>query len=147
MPRDRRGRYNFLVTSKRTHRPLILIAHRDAVWVDQAKRRLEEMGYSVTDCLEMEWVADLLGGSRPFDLAAVSSELDPASQASILRSLTEKGGTTKLVMLLDALDSASMHYRTKTGLLTYRISVDGVAEFALLVASQVGVPPKPEGTP
>jgi DNA-binding response OmpR family regulator len=139
-----------VTTTKSTRtkkRPRILLAHPDAVWVDQAKRRLEEMGYSVTDCLEMEWVADLLGGSRPFDLAAVSSELDPASQASILRSLTEKGGTTKLVMLLDALDSASMHYRAKTGFLTYRVSPEGIAEFALLVASQVGVPAKPADAP
>ena len=102
------------------------------------------MGYSVTDCLEMEWVADLLGGSRPFDLAAISSELDPASQAAILRTFNDKGGSTKLVLLLDALDSASMHYRTQSGLLTYRISPEGVAEFALLVASQVGMPPRPE---
>lgn len=131
-------------STRTKRRPRILIAHPDSVWVDQAKRRLEELGYSVTDCLDMEWVADLLGGSRPFDLAAISSELDPASQAAILRTFTEKGGSTKLVLLLDQLDSASMHYRTQSGLLTHRISPEGVAEFALLVASQVGMPPRPE---
>lgn len=130
-------------STRTKRRPRILVAHPDAVWVDQAKRRLEEMGYSVTDCLELEWVADLLGGSRPFDLAAVSSEMDPASQAAILRTFTQKGGSTKLVLLLDQLDSASMHYRTQSGLLTHRISPEGVAEFALLVASQVGVPSQP----
>jgi len=130
-------------STRTKRRPRILIAHPDAVWVDQAKRRLVEMGYSVTDCLDLEWVADLLGGSRPFDLAAVSSEMDPASQAAVLRSFDQKGGT-KLVLLLDALDSASLHLKTKSGLLTHRISPERVSEFALLVAAQVGMPPRPD---
>jgi len=145
VPRDRRGRYNFLVTSKRTHRPLILIAHRDAVWVDQAKRRLEAMGYSVTECLELDWVPDLLAGSRPYDLAALTSEMDPMAQAAVLKLVKERLCGTKIMMLLDQLDSATMVYRANTGILTHRIAPDNVHEFALAVAAQVGVPArKPE---
>lgn len=128
------------MTTRRSHRPRILIAHRDAVWVDQAKGRLEQMGYSVTECLEPDWTPDLLAGSRPYDLAAVTSELDPTAQATILKLVREKKTITKIMLLLDDLDSATMHYKTQAGLLTHRISSDNVHEFAIAVAAQVGVP-------
>ena len=127
------------MTTRRGHRPRILIAHPDAVWVDQAKRRLESMGYSVTECLEPEWVPDLLGGSRPYDLAAVTSELDPMAQAEILKLVKDGAAGTKIIMLLDQLDSATMVYRANTGMLTHRIGPDNVHEFALAVAAQVGI--------
>src|SRR5579871_1254976 len=101
-----------LMTARRPHRPRILIAHRDSVWVDQAKGRLESMGYSVTECLEPDWTLDLLAGSRPFDLAAVTSELDPAAQATILKLVRDGRTATKIMLLLDALDSATMHFKT-----------------------------------
>ena len=133
------------MATRRTHRPRILLAHRDAAWVDQAKQRLELMGYSVTECLEPDWAPDLLAGSRPYDLAAVTSELDPAAQAAILKILDKNRTGTKVMMLLDELDSASIHLRGKSTLLTHRISQDNVHEFALAVAAQVGAPVrKPE---
>ena len=107
--------------------------------MDQAKRRLESMGYSVTECLEPEWVPDLLGGSRPYDLAAVTSELDPMAQAEVLKLVKDGAAGTKIIMLLDQLDSATMVYRANTGMLTHRIGADNVHEFALAVAAQVGV--------
>lgn len=128
------------MTTHRTRRPRILIAHRDAVWIDQAKQRLEAMGYSVTECLEPDWVPDLLTGSRAYDLAAITSELDPTAQAAIMRLIKEKKTITKILMLLDELDSATMVYTQGTGLLTHRIAGDNVHEFALAVAAQVGVP-------
>jgi DNA-binding response OmpR family regulator len=128
------------MSTRRGHRPRILIAHRDAAWVDQAKQRLESMGYSVTECLEPDWTPDLLAGSRPYDLAAVTSEMDPTAQASIMRLVKEKKTITKIMMLLDELDSATMNYKSGTELLTHRISQDNVHEFALAVAAQVGVP-------
>lgn len=128
------------MTTRRSHRPRILIAHRDAVWVDQAKGRLEAMGYSVTECLEPDWTPDLLSGSRPYDLAAVTSEIDPSAQATILRLLKERKTGTKIMMLLDALDSATLHFQSQTGLLTHRISQDNVHEFAIAVAAQLGIP-------
>ena len=131
------------MTTKRTHRPRILIAHRDAAWVDQAKQRLEAMGYSVTECLEPDWTADLLAGSRPYDLAAVTSELDPMAQAAILKLVRESRAGTKVMLLLDQLDSATIHFKGTTGLLTHRISPDNIAEFALAVAAQVGAAPRP----
>ena len=139
------ARYTFPVTTRRAHRPRILIAHRDAVWIDQAKQRLESMGYSVTECLEPEWVPDLLGGSRPYDLAAITSEMDPMAQAAVMKLVKERIGGTKIMMLLDQLDSATMVYRANTGMTTHRIAADNVHEFALAVAAQVGVPArKPE---
>lgn len=134
------ARYTFRVTTRKTHRPRILIAHRDAVWVDQAKQRLESMGYSVTECLEPEWVPDLVGGSRPYDLAAVTSEMDPMAQAAVMKLVREQVGGTKIMLLLDQLDSATIHYKAQTGMLTHRIGPDNVHEFALAVAAQVGVP-------
>jgi hypothetical protein len=128
------------MSTRRGHRPRILIAHRDAAWVDQAKQRLESMGYSVTECLEPDWTPDLLAGSRPYDLAAVTSEMDPTAQASIMRLVKEKKTVTKIMMLLDELDSATLSYKSGTELLTHRISQDNVHEFALAVAAQVGVP-------
>ncbi|MBI3856114.1 MAG: hypothetical protein HY293_10540 [Planctomycetes bacterium] len=133
------------MTTRRSRRPRILIAHRDAVWVDQAKQRLESMGYSVTECLEPDWVPDLLGGSRPYDLAAVTSEMDPMAQAEILKLVRGRLTGTKVMLLLDQLDSATIHYKADSSLLTHRISADNVHEFAIAVAAQVGVPArKPE---
>jgi CheY-like chemotaxis protein len=128
------------VTARRPHRPRILIAHRDAVWVDQAKQRLESMGYSVTECLEPEWVPDLVGGSRPYDLAAVTTEMDPMAQAEVMKLVTGRVGGTKIMLLLDQLDSATIHFKGNSGILTHRIGPDNVHDFALAVAAQVGVP-------
>ena len=128
------------MTARRPHRPRILIAHRDAVWVDQAKQRLESMGYSVTECLEPEWVPDLVGGSRPYDLAAVTTEMDPMAQAAVMKLVTGQTGGTKIMLLLDQLDSATIHFKGSSGILTHRIGADNVHEFALAVAAQVGVP-------
>jgi hypothetical protein len=133
------------VTTKRTRRPRILIAHRDAVWVDQAKGRLEGLGYSVTECLEPDWTPDLLTGSRPYDLAAVTSELDPSAQASIMTLLKDGKTATKIMMLLDDLDSATLHFTRQTGLLTHRISQNNIHEFAIAVAAQVGAPSRKPG--
>jgi hypothetical protein len=133
------------MSSRRAHRPRILIAHRDAAWVDQAKGRLEEMGYAVTECLEPDWTPDLLAGSRPYDLAAVTSELDPAAQSTIMKLLRDRKTGTKILLLLDELDSATMSVQAQSGLLTHRITGGNVHEFALAVAAAVGVPPrKPE---
>jgi len=130
---------------RRGHRPRILIAHRDAAWVDQAKGRLEEMGYAVTECLEPDWTPDLLAGSRPYDLAAVTSEIDPAAQSTIMKLLRDRKTGTKILLLLDELDSATMSVQAQSGLLTHRITGGNVHEFALAVAAAVGVPPrKPE---
>ena len=108
--------------------------------MDQAKQRLVSMGYSVTECLEPEWVPDLVGGSRPYDLAAVTSELDPMAQAAVMKLVRERIGGTKIMLLLDQLDSATIHYKAGSGMLTHRIGPDNVHEFALTVAAQVGVP-------
>src|SRR4026207_930350 len=124
MRRLRSARYTFPVTTKRAPRPRILIAHRAAVWVDQAKQRLESMGYSVTECLEPEWVPDLLGGSRPYDLAAITSEMDPMAQAAGRKRGEGRVAGTRIMMLLDQLDSATMVYRANTGMLTHRIGPD-----------------------
>jgi hypothetical protein len=133
------------MTTRRGHRPRILIAHRDAAWVDQAKGRLEEMGYAVTECLEPDWTPDLLAGSRPYDLAAVTSELDPSAQATIMKLLRDRKTGTKILLLLDELDSATLSVQSQSGLLTHRITGGNVHEFALAVAAAVGVPPrKPE---
>jgi len=128
------------VTTRKTSRPRILIAHRDAVWVDQAKQRLESMGYSVTECLEPDWTPDLLAGSRPYHLAAVSSELDPMVQGAILKLVRENKTGTKVMLLLYQLDSATIHFKANSELITHRIAPDNLHGFALAVAAQVGVP-------
>ncbi|HXX94881.1 MAG TPA: hypothetical protein VEN81_14735 [Planctomycetota bacterium] len=136
------------MASTRTHRrQSVLIAHRDAAWVDQAKQRLETVGYKVTDCLEPEWAADLLGGSRLYDLACISSELDPSAQAGILRALRKIPSAPKLMILMDALDSASVSLRagatTSTpGILTHRLTED-VTDFVRAVVDQLGIPLRP----
>jgi hypothetical protein len=133
------------VTTRRPPSPRILIAHRDAAWVDQAKQRLESMGYSVTECLEPDWTPDLLAGSRPYHLAAVTSELDPMVQGAILKLVREQKTGTKIMLLLDQLDSATIHFKGNSELITHRIAPDNLHEFALAVAAQVGVPArKPE---
>ncbi|HVE43375.1 MAG TPA: hypothetical protein VNM14_26090 [Planctomycetota bacterium] len=128
------------MTTRKTSRPRILIAHRDAAWVDQAKQRLESMGYSVTECLEPDWTPDLLAGSRPYALAAVTSEMDPMVQGAILKLVREHKTGTRIMLLLDQLDSATIHFKADSELVTHRIAPDNLHEFALAVAAQVGVP-------
>lgn len=108
--------------------------------MDQAKGRLESLGYSVTECLEPDWAADLLAGSRPYDLAAITSELDPAAQAAILKLVRGRLTGTRIMMLLDQLDSATIHFRADSGILTHRISPDNLHEFEIAVAAQLGLP-------
>jgi hypothetical protein len=132
-----------VATTARTRgriRPRILIAHRDHEWVDQARSRLEQMGYLVTECYELDWVPDILGGSIPIDLALISNEMEPTGQASIVDVLKKRGVMTKLVLLLDDLDS---EVRGQTAMVNYRMST-GVAELAALVAAQIGLPPEPK---
>jgi hypothetical protein len=131
-----------MATSRIIRPPRVLVAHRDAAWVARARQRLEELGYSVTDCLELDFVPDLLRGPKPFDLAAVSSEIDPSEQIRILKSIRDAKSPTKLMLLLDNLDSASMHVRGQTGLVTHRVT-DDVNAFALAVAGQIGPAPRP----
>ena len=121
-------------------RPRILIAHPDHEWVDQARSKLESMGYLVTECYEFEWVPDILGGSIPIDLALISNEMDPNGQASIVDVLKKRGVMTKLVLLLDELDS---EVRGLTAMITYRIS-NGMDQLAKLVVAQIGLPPEPK---
>lgn len=133
-----------MATTARTRgriRPRILIAHRDHEWVDQARSRLEQMGYLVTECYELDWVPDILGGSMPIDLALISNEMDPNGQANILDTLKKRGILTKLVLLLDDLDD-SMSLRG-SGFSTFRIG-QGIPQLALFVASQLGLPPAAE---
>lgn len=118
-------------------RPSILLAHRDAAWVDQAKQRLQELGYLVIDCLEPEWAPDLISGSRPFDLAAVSSELDPAVQAEMIRGLKTKPRPPKLVFLLDELDNSGTMPAGRATIPTFRIT-ESLDAFAKLVSHHVG---------
>ena len=131
-----------MATSRVTKRPRVLLAHRDAAWVAQAKQRLESLGYVVTDCLELAFAADLVTGTAPYALAAISNELDPDSQMRIMKFIKEGKSPLKLMLLLDNLDSASIHVRGKTGILTHRLSED-VNTFALAVAGQIGPAPRP----
>ena len=117
------------------------------MWVDQAKQRLESVGYGVTDCLEPEWAADLLGGSRAYDMACISSELDPSAQAEIMRAIRKLAAAPKLMLLMDALDSASVSLRaglttSSANLLTHRLSED-VTEFVRAVVAHLGIPLRP----
>jgi hypothetical protein len=123
-------------------RPRILIAHPDPAWVDQAKARLQDMGYAVTECLELDWVPDLLGGSLPFDLAVVSSEIDPDGQARIVQALKDRGAMTKLILLLDELDGSTVIHAGTKEYAVHRVS-QGVHQLAILVAAQIGLPPRP----
>lgn len=100
----------------------ILLAHDDAVWVDQAKTALQGAGMKVTDCPDPAWVADMLGGSHAFALAAVSSSLDAAAQEAVLQTAKKRG--IPLLILLDPLDSSTLVYRKNSKMATYRISED-----------------------
>jgi len=44
------------------------------------------------------------------------------------------------MLLLDQLDSATIHFKADSELVTHRIAPDNLHEFALAVAAQVGVP-------
>jgi len=103
------------------------------------------MGYSVTECLEPDWTPDLLAGSRPYSLAAVTSEMDPMVQGAILKLVREHKTGTKIMLLLDQLDSATIHFRANSEVLTHRIAPDNIHEFALAVAAQVGMPTRKPG--
>ena len=138
------GRYTWDVAgSTRTRgkiRPRILIAHPDHEWVDQARSKLESIGYLVNECYELDWVPDILGGSIPIDLALISNEMEPTGQASIVDTLQKRGVMTKLVLLLDELDS---EVRGQTAMITYRMS-KGLDALAALVESEIGLPPEPK---
>lgn len=131
------------MATARSHRQLsILLAHRDAAWVDQARQRLEAIGYKVTDCLEPELVVDLLTGPATFDLACVSSELDPSAQANVVKALRRRTGGLRLILLLDDLDSASVNFRDGGPVLTHRVTAD-VSDFVRTVVEQLGLPLRP----
>lgn len=121
-------------------RPRILIAHKDHEWVDQARSKLESIGYLVTECYELDWVPDILGGSIPIDLALITNEMEPTGQASIVDILKKRGVMTKLVLLLDEFDS---EVRGLTAMTTYRIT-QGMEPLAKLVVDQIGLPPEPK---
>jgi hypothetical protein len=124
----------------------ILIAHPDAGWSGQVRDLLEKLGFEVTLCPEPAWVADLLGGSRRFDLAAVSSEADPSTQARILKAVGRHRHPPRL-LLLDELDSATLVVRREGGLPTYRVSGDA-SSFVRAVVEQLAPPaPPPPGRP
>ena len=121
------------------HKVSILLAHRDATWVDQAKQRLEDKGFDVTDCLEPDWAADLLSGSRPFQLAAVSSELGPSIQAEIVRAVGDRPNPPKLLFLLDDLDSSTILFRGASRHPIYRLT-ENIDKFVSIVIDQIGLP-------
>ena len=114
--------------------PHILLAHQDTVWVDQAKTALQSAGMKVTDCPDPAWAADLIGGSHSFQLAAVSSSLDAASQETVLTTARKRG--ICLLILLDPLDSSSMTYNKEMKLATHRITEDP-AELVTAVQNQL----------
>jgi hypothetical protein len=120
----------------------VLLAHPDPEWVARARQRLEGLGYLVTDCLDLDLVADLATGAPPFQLVAVSSELGPDAQLRIMKHLADGRVPTKLLILLDSLDSESIKVRGRTSLATHRVSAD-VDAFALVVAGQIGAAPRP----
>ncbi len=123
--------------------PSILIAHRDPAWVDRVKAPLEKLGYEVTVCPEPSWAADLLAENRPFDLAALSSEIDPLTQSRILSAARKRRRPPKLMLLLDHLDPATYLFRRAGPLVTHRLSEDSDA-FVRAVMDQVG-PPRRRG--
>jgi hypothetical protein len=131
------------MATARSHRQLsVLLAHRDAAWVDQARQRLEAIGYRVTDCLDPNLVVDLLTGPATFDLACVSSELDPSAQAAVLKALRKRTGGPRLLLLLDELDSASINFREGGAVLTHRVTAC-VSDFVRAVVEQLGLPLRP----
>jgi hypothetical protein len=109
--------------------------------MDGAKSRLERLGYRVTACPDPAWAADLLRGRHHYRLAAVSSALDPSSQAEILRAVERSPRPPKLMLLMDALDSSSIHAR-RDGMLTHRLTPD-IDAFVRALAAEVPVRPKP----
>ena len=117
----------------------ILLAHRDATWVDRAKQRLVALGYDVTDCLEPDWAADLIAGSRPFHLAAVSSELDPTVQAEMVKVVEKRANPPKLVLLLDDLDASALFRKGEDRVQTCRVS-ENLEDFVKVVGQLVGTP-------
>ncbi len=125
-----------------SRRRSVLIAHGDPAWVDRAKARLEKLGFEVTACPEPAWAVDLLSGNAAFDLAAVSSEIDPAAQAEVLKAIKGHRHPPRLMLLLDNLDTASIFFRQEGDLVTHRVSEDTEA-FVRAVVEQVGLPPRP----
>lgn len=110
--------------------------------MDRAKSSLERLGFEVTACPEPAWAVDLLSGEASWDLAAISSEIDPASQARVLQAVRECPRPPKLMILLDNLDTSSMVFRREGPLITHRISGD-VEAFVKAVVEQVGRPAGP----
>lgn len=111
--------------------------------MDGAKSRLERLGFEVTACPEPAWAADLLSEKSAFDLAAVSSEIDPAAQALILKTVRSHPRPPRLMILLDNLDTASIFYRKEGDVLTHRVSGDTEA-FVRAVVEQLGMPSPPD---
>ena len=120
----------------------MLLAHGDPAWVDRAKFRLEKLGFEVTACPEPAWAADILSGGSTFDLAAISSEIDPAAQAQIIKAVKKHRHPPRLMILLDSLDSASFIFRKDGGLVTHRVSEDA-EPFVRAVVDQIGLPHPP----
>jgi hypothetical protein len=111
--------------------------------MDQAKTKLEEIGFTVTACPEPTWAVDLLEQGRVFDLAAVSSEIDASTQAEILRVVKAHRRPPRLMLLLDALDTATVVYQREGQLCTHRLSED-LDAFVRAVVDQIGAPPHPK---
>jgi len=132
------------VARESPRRRSILIAHADPAWVDRAKSSLERLGFEVTACPEPSWAVDLLSADAGWDLAAISSEIDPSAQARILRAVKGCRRPPRLMILLDNLDTSSMVFRQEGDLLTHRISAD-VEDFVRAVVGQVGRPSGPPG--
>ncbi len=119
-------------------KPSILLVHRDPVWVDLAKTRLELLGYQVAACPEPSWAVDLLVGGQTFDLLIISSETDPTTQEQIL-SETRKGEVQpKLMLLLDALDSSNLAVKRRD-IITHRLTGD-LGAFLMDVTQHLGLP-------
>ncbi len=127
---------------KGTRRRSILLAHGDPAWIDKARSRLENLGYDVTACPEPSWTADLITEDSSYDLAAISSEIDPAAQAKIIQAIRRHRRPPRLMILLDNLDTASVMFRSDETILTHRISED-VESFVRAVVERVGLPPPP----
>ena len=125
-----------------SRRRTILLAHGDPAWVDRAKTRLESLGFEVTSCPEPSWAVDLLSGSVAYDLAVISSEIDPDAQARILKAVRKHRHPPRLMILLDNLDTSSMIFRRDSDLVTHRVTEDTEA-FVKAVVDQVGLPSPP----
>jgi hypothetical protein len=128
-------------TSRQDRQPSVLLAHADPAWMDQARGRLERAGIQVTSCPEPAWALDLLEGDARFHLVAVSSETDLSTQAQLLEAVRRMRKPPKLMLLLDRLDSSSIHVR-QDGFLAHRLS-DDLDAFVREVEAHLRPPPRP----